>query len=184
MNSFGYLIVIVGAYSLYMLKKNKDEKVKFQNLNAYIGSVIIIILGVLVIASSLELEESAKNILMLILKGTLCVILMTYGIIVAAMPLFFKTKVDGVLLRFQSQIQKGCRGCFSFSIEGKCYQAESELIPKKMLKEQYKEGHTYPIWISGKFSGICRINRFYEMWTGVLYLVAGVIFAVSIVTGL
>ena len=184
MNSFGYLIVIIGAYSLYMLKKNKDEKVKYQSLNAYVGSVLIIILGVLVIASSLELEGAAKNILMLILKGTLSVILMTYGIVVAAMPMLYKTKVDGVFLRFQSQMQKGCRGCFSFSMEGKCYQAESELIPKKKMKEQYREGHSYPIWISDKFPGICRVNRFYEMWTGILYLAAGVAFAINIIVGL
>ncbi len=184
MNSFGYLIVMIGAYSLYMLMKNKDEKIKYQNMNAYVGSVIIIILGALLIASSLELEEKAEEILTLILAGSLCVILMTYGIIVAAMPLFFKKEVNGVLLRFSSKMQRENRGIFSFSVDGKCYQAESEVISKGKVGKKYREGHSYLVWISDKFPGLCRVNRYSEVWAGILYVVAGIVFTVRLVSGL
>lgn len=184
MNSFGYLIVIIGAYSLYMLKKNKDEKVKYQNMNAYVGSVIIMVLGVLLIVSSLELEEAVKDILKLIVSGVLCVILMTYGIVVTAMPLLFKKEVNAVLLRFQSKMQREYRGIFSFAIDGKCYQAESEVISKRNVGKTYQESHSYSIWISDKFPGICRVNRYSEVWAGVLYIVAGIAFTVRLVSGL
>ena len=181
MNAFGYLIVIVGAYSIYMLKKNENGKVTYQNMNAYAGSIIIIILGVLWVVSSLDIVEPIKDALELILTGALCVILMTYGIVVAAMPLFFKKEMNGVLLRFRSEMQKKYRGCFSFSVGDKCYQAESEVIPKRKVGKQYQEGHNYTIWISDKFPGVCRINRYSEVWAGILYISAGVLFAINII---
>jgi len=173
MTTIGIMALFLGGYSLLMLRKVEDKRRIFYNLNAYVGAILLIIVGCCALLRSADMEEPLKQMLLMLFAMALSVIFILYGLVLVALPVFFGKQVEAKLLQYNIKLEKNYHGLFEYIVDGKRFEAESEKL-KKGKRKNYEEGKNYPIWVNSKYPEMCRLNRYTECIIGVIYLIAGV----------
>lgn len=182
MLTIGAVVVFFGIYSLIVLKKVEDKNKIYDNINAYVGVALTILLGLCIIVNASSLEDLLRRFLIYLICIALSIVFILYGMLLVTMPLFFRKQVTAKLLRYEIKMEKNYHGCFAYSENGKMVEAESEKISKSKRLKIYEEGKSYPVWVNIKYADICRVSRYKECIIGATYLVAGVGLLCRIIT--